>query len=104
MEIADPPAYSGDVERPWRLIIVQPTYRAVLQGILQNPDRWPERSAVMMDRRYAERRVRVQQVALERRRGQRRREPDAMWYTHGFIVVETDGLPTQATRLDTLQA
>jgi hypothetical protein len=77
---------------------------AVLQGILQNPDRWPERSAVMMDRRYAERRVRVQQVALERRRSQRRREPVAMWYTHGFIVVETDGLPTQATRLDNPQA
>ena len=104
MEIADPPAYSGGVERRWRLIVVQPTYRAVLQGILQNPDRWPERSAVMIDRRYAERRVRVQQVALERRRGKRRREPDAMWYTHGLIVVETDELPTQATRLDDHQA
>ena len=103
LEISDPPAYPGGVERRWRLIVVQPTNRAVLQGILQNPDRWPERSAVMMDRRLRERRVRVQQVALERRRGQRRREPDAMWYTHGFIVVETDELPTEATRLDTLQ-
>ena len=103
LEISDPPAYSGGVERRWRLIVVRPTYPAVLQGILQNPDRWPERSAVMIDRRYAERRVRVQQVALERRRGPRRREPDAMWYTHGFIVVETDELPTQATRLDNLR-
>jgi hypothetical protein len=91
------------VERRWRLIVVRPTYPAVLQGVLQNPDRWPERSAVMIDRRYAERRGRVQRVALERRRGQRRREPDAMWYTHGFIVVETDELPTQATRLDNLR-
>src|SRR5215510_11629036 len=98
-----PTAYSGRMERRWRLIIVQPTHRAVLQGILQNPDRWPERSAVMTDRRLRERRVRVQQVALERRRRQRRREPDVMWYTHGFIVVETDELPTLATRLDNLQ-
>jgi len=102
LEIPESPAYSGGVEQRWRLIVVRPTYRAVFQAILQNPDRWPERSAVMIDRRYAERRVRVQQVTLERRRGQRRRDPDAMWYTHGFIVAETDGQPTQATRLDNL--
>ena len=100
MEIGEAPAYSGGLERPWRLIVVQPTHRAILHGILQNPDRWPERSAVMLDRRRDERRVRVQQVARERRRHPRRREPDAMWYTHGFIVVETDGLPGLAARLD----
>jgi hypothetical protein len=97
-------AYSGGVEQPWRLIVVQRTHRAVLQGILQNPDRWPARSAVMVDRRHRERRVRIQQVTIERRRSQRRVEPDAMWYTHGFIGIETPGLPTEAIALNTQPA
>jgi len=88
------------VEEPWRLIVVQRTYRAVLQGILQNPDRWPTRSAVKPDRRHQERRVRIQQVTIERRRSQRRSEPDPMWNTHGFMVVETPALPMEAIRLN----
>ena len=87
------------MEQRWRLIIVQRTHRTVLQAILQNPDRWPARSAVMLDRRLRERRVKIQQVALERRRGQRRVEPDAMWHTHGFIVVETPSTPNEAIPL-----
>jgi hypothetical protein len=104
LEILDLRAYSGGVERPWRLIVVQRTHRAVLQGILQNPDRWPARSAVMVDRRQRERRVRTQQVTIERRRSQRRAEPHLMWYSHGFIVVETTGLPMEAVRLEHHQA
>jgi hypothetical protein len=42
----------------------------------------------MWDRRKGDRRVMVQEVSLERRRRQRRAEPDSMWYTHGFTVVE----------------
>jgi hypothetical protein len=75
----------------------------VLQAILQNLDRWPARSAVMLDRRQRDRRVRIQQVTIERRRSQRRAEPTAMWYTHGFIVGETAGLPIEAARLDNHQ-
>jgi hypothetical protein len=86
------------------LIVVQRTHRAVLQGILQNPDRWPTRSAVMVDRRHRERRLRMQQVTIERRRSQRRAEPHAMWYTHGFMVIETPGLPTEAIALNTQPA
>ncbi len=92
---------SGGVERPWRLIVVQRTHHAVLQEILQNPDRWPAPSAVMADRRQREQRLRLQQVTSERRRSQRRAEPPAMWYTHGFIVIETAALPTVAVRLTT---
>jgi hypothetical protein len=101
LELPDLRAYSGGVEQPWRLIVVQRTYRDVLQGILRNPDRWPARSAVMPDRRHRERRVRLQQVTIERRRSQRRTEPDPMWYTHGFMVVETPALPTEAILLNT---
>jgi hypothetical protein len=53
----------------------------------------------MSDRRHRERRVKIQQVALERRRGQRRVERDAIWHTHGFIVVKTTALPDEAIRL-----
>ena len=99
-EIPSLRASSGGVERRWRLIVVQRTHLAVLQGILQNPDRWPAGSAVMTDRRHRERRLRMRQVTIERRRAQRRAEPHAMWYTHGFIVVETPGLPTEAIQLN----
>ena len=46
----------------------------------------------------------MQQMTIERRRSQRRAEPHAMWYTHGFVVVETAGLPMEAARLDYPQA
>jgi hypothetical protein len=88
------------VEQPWRLIVVQRTHRVVLQAILQNPDRWPSRSAVMFDRRQRDRRVRIEQVAIDRRRSQRRAEPAVVWYTHGFMVIETPGLPTEAIQLN----
>jgi hypothetical protein len=54
----------------------------------------------MFDRRERERRVRRLRVTLERRQRQRRAEPDAMWQTHSFIVVETTHLPIQAIQLD----
>jgi CheY-like chemotaxis protein len=41
---------------------------------------------------------------IDRRRIQRRAEPHAMWYTHGFIVVETPAIPTEAIQLTTSPA
>jgi hypothetical protein len=58
----------------------------------------------MVDRRQGERRVRIQQVAIERRRSQRRGEPGVAWYTHGFIVIETAELPIEAIRLNSTSA
>jgi hypothetical protein len=104
LETANPRPYSGKVEQPWLLIVVQRTHHAVLQGILQNPDRWPAHSAVMRDRRQRDRRVRMQQMTIERRRSQRRAEPDAMWFTHGFIVIKTPWLPLEGIRLDSTPA
>jgi hypothetical protein len=92
------------VEQPWRLIVVQRTHRVVLQAILQNPDRWPSRSAVMVDRRQRERRVRIEQVTVEQRQSRRRAEPGVGWYTHGFIVIETPELPIEAIRLNSTPA
>jgi hypothetical protein len=50
----------------------------------------------MWDRRERDRRATTRAVDLDRRRRQRRSEPDAMWYTHGFIVVETSQ-PSEAS-------
>jgi hypothetical protein len=58
----------------------------------------------MVDRRHRERRLRIYQVTIERRRGQRRAEPPVMWYSHGFMVIETPGLPTEAIPLNSLPA
>jgi hypothetical protein len=54
----------------------------------------------MFDRRERERRVLRLQVNFERRQRERRAEPDAMWHTPGFIVVETTEFPLQSIRLD----
>jgi hypothetical protein len=50
---------------------------------------------VIWDRRVRDRRAAIRPITIERRRDQRRTEPDAMWYTHGFIVVETDRPPEE---------
>jgi len=84
---------------PSRMIVVRRGESDTFKMILNSPDRWPAGTALMLDRRGQERRVLQQQVAIERRQRQRRAEPDAMWYTHNFIVVETELLPIQAMRL-----
>ncbi len=85
---------------PSRLIVVRRGESDTFKMILTSPDRWPAATAVMFDRRERERRVLELQVTLERRQRQRRVEPEAMWYTHGFMVVETERLPIQAIHLD----
>lgn len=52
----------------------------------------------MWDRRERDRRIILQEVSMERRRRQRRTEPDSMWYTHGFIVVEGTQPPDESSR------
>ncbi len=88
------------VTPPYRLVVVRQDRSAILQAILHSPDRWPAGSAVMLDRRLRERRTRTGPVAIERRCGPRRAAPDAMWHTHGFIVVHVAELPREAIRLD----
>ncbi len=88
------------VTPPYRLVVVRQDRSTILQAILHSPDRWPAGSAVMLDRRLRERRTRTRSVAIERRRGPRRADPDAMWHTHGFIVVHVAELPLEAIRLD----
>ena len=85
---------------PARLIVVRRGESDTFKMILTSPDRWPAATAVMFDRRERERRMLELQVTIERRQRPRRAEPESMWHTHGFIVVETDRLPIQAIQLD----
>src|SRR5262245_66344432 len=82
-----------------RLIIVSRNEREILKSILHAADHWPPTTAVMLDRRVDDRRVALQQVLIERRQRQRRRQPDAVWYTHRLMVVRMDTLPAQAVVL-----
>jgi hypothetical protein len=81
------------------MIVVRRGESDTFRMILDSPDRWPAGTTLMLDRRERERRVLHQQITLERRQRPRRTEPDAMWYTHNFIVVETERLPLQAMQL-----
>ena len=71
-----------------RLIIVRRGETGIFQAIQDNLDRWPEGTRVIWDRRERERRATIRPVIVERRSQERRTAPDAMWYTHGFIVGE----------------
>jgi hypothetical protein len=88
----------------FRLIVVRHDRPDTLRNILDAADRWPPGTAVMLDRRHHERRKQSRQTTLERRRWPRRAQPDAMWYTHGFIVVETPRIPRQAVWLSVAEA
>ena len=85
---------------PSRLIVIRRGDSVTLNAILQSRDRWPARTALLMDRRERERRVLQQEMMIERRQRQRRMEPGSMWYTHGFTVAETSRVPMQAIALD----
>jgi hypothetical protein len=82
-----------------RMIVVRREEPDTLKMILNSSGRWPAGTALMLDRRERERRSLQRQMTIERRERQRRAEPDPMWYTHRFIVVETERLPIQAMRL-----
>jgi hypothetical protein len=87
------------VRGPHRLIVIQRTRRDLLRRILQESERWPAGTAVVLDRRGADRRVTDRSIEAERRRGSRRAAPDPMWQTDGFIIVETAVLPKEAVLL-----
>jgi DNA-binding response OmpR family regulator len=93
------PLHSERMPRLFRLIVVRRDRQQMLHHILSASGRWPPRTAVMLDRRVGERRTRLKRLILERRRGTGRGEPDVMWHTGGFIVVETHRIPRQAVLL-----
>jgi hypothetical protein len=88
------------VRYPHRLIIVRQGEEDTFRAIQDSLDRWPEGTQVIWDRRIRDRRVIIRPVVTERRRGERRTPPDSMWYTHGFVVVETV-VPPGAPESDT---
>jgi hypothetical protein len=78
---------------PRRLLVVRRGETGLFRALQEGLDRWPEGTRVIWDRRVRDRRVIIRPVTLERRRAPRRAEPDSMWHTHGFIVVEIGGPP-----------
>jgi hypothetical protein len=55
-------------------------------------------ATVIWDRRRRERRVAGQSVPIERRQGQRRADPPRdTWRTLGFIIIESDSPPAEAS-------
>jgi hypothetical protein len=80
-----------------RLIVVRRGETGIFQALQESLDRWPEGTRVVWDRRIRDRRAALRPVTLERRRAQRRSEPDSMWHTHGFIVVEVRQPPEAPT-------
>ena len=84
----------------WLIILRRGESQAFFRRILNSPVDPPAGTVIMLDRRKRERRVLRLQVGIERRQRQRRAEPNAMWQTHRFIVVETAQLPIHANPLD----
>lgn len=84
----------------YRLIIVRRDRPDVLRMILESRRQWPEGTAVMVDRRRADRRVSVRQVLVERRTSQRRSASDSLWHTQGFGVRTVAALPQQSAILN----
>jgi hypothetical protein len=88
------------VRRPRYLVIVKRGETRLFEELQSSLDRWPEGTEIVWDRRQGgERRAATQLVDLDRRQRQRRSQPDAMWYTHGFIVVETSQPPESSSRV-----
>ncbi len=83
-----------------RLIVVRRGETGIFQALQESLDRWPEGTRVIWDRRIRDRRATLRPVTLDRRQAQRRSEPDSMWYTHGFIVVEIPQPPEAPTAVN----
>jgi hypothetical protein len=68
------------------LVVVQ-RGRKVLYDALSKHWAYDRRVRVVWDRRVRERRARGGSVAVEQRRGDRRRPPPSDWGPQGFLVV-----------------
>jgi hypothetical protein len=87
------------VGEPYRLLIVRRDRPEVLRAILNSRRQWPPGTAVMLDRRRADRRVRALRMLTDRRVRQRRADMDPNWHTHGFIVRDVARVPAEAAVL-----
>jgi hypothetical protein len=71
-------------------VIVRRGARTVFENLAAHADTLGL-SAVIWDRRVRDRRVIIQEVGTERRRGERRGQPGPMWEALGFTVVRQAG-------------
>ena len=91
--------FNAAVRDPYRLIIVRRDRPEVLQAILNSRQQWPAGTAVMLDRRRGDRRVRALRVLTERRGRQRRTDLSPAWHTYGFVVMRVTRLPAESAVL-----
>ncbi|MBI4011895.1 MAG: hypothetical protein HY359_06285 [Candidatus Rokubacteria bacterium] len=85
------------------LVIVRRGETQVFERLQAEFARGPKGAQVIWDRRVRDRRVIIQDVEAERRRGERRAPLDAtMWTTRGYIVARpgpaADAVATTLTR------
>ena len=66
----------GNPGNPGKVYIILPRPRAYLEGLMAKAFEGHEDVAIVVDRRYGERRTRQQPVAVERRRMERRRSKE----------------------------
>ncbi len=77
--------------RPRYLVVVRRGETETFQGLQEHFASGPDPTPVVWDRRVRDRRVIIQDVEGERRRGDRRAPIDAtMWTKRGFVVVRVD--------------
>jgi hypothetical protein len=77
--------------RAGHIVIVRRGEAEVFRSLQEHFGQGPDPTPVIWDRRVRDRRVVIQDVAVERRRGERRAPLDATtWNRRGFIVVRVD--------------
>jgi hypothetical protein len=79
------------------VVVVRRGEAEVFESLEEHFARGPDPTPVMWDRRVRDRRVIIQDIAPERRRGERRAPIDAtMWTERGFVVIRLDRAATDA--------
>lgn len=79
------------------LVVVRRGEAEVFQSLEEHFARGPDPTPVVWDRRVRDRRVIIQDIEPERRRGERRAPIDAtMWTERGFVVIRIDRVAPDA--------
>jgi hypothetical protein len=82
------------------VVVVRRGEAAIFRSLQEHFGQGPDPTPVIWDRRVRDRRVIIQDVPVERRRGERRAPADVTtWSRRGFIVVRSER--TGGTREDT---
>jgi hypothetical protein len=89
----------GAVRGLYRLFVVRRDRPDTLRAIIAGSEHWPAGTAVMLDRRGQFAGAETRRMASDPHSRERRANPDSMWHTYGFAIVETTTVPSQAVIL-----